>query len=638
MCGICGIVDYSRNPIDGKKIALMRDIMLRRGPDSADTKIFPYAALGHRRLAIIDLSTSGNQPMTNEKGDLWLVLNGEIYNYRELRDELIKAGHCFRSNTDTEVLLHGFEEWGMEALLKRINGMFAFALWDMVHNKLYGARDRLGKKPLYYSVLNNKFFFASDIKSVLSGLGHDVSVSSDSIAKFLYWGYIPGPETIFSEIKHLPPGSWFRFSQDGLRTQRYWSISFSKKTRMTFPEAIEAVDHEIKQAVKRRLYSDVPLGVFLSGGVDSSLITFYMSQLNDSQIRSFSVGFNESAHDERDYAREVAAHCHTKHTEYLGQANSMNILPLLVGEFGQPFGDAAAIPTYLIAQAVRRDVTVALTGDGGDESFAGYSHHQGRYLGGMLSWLMPDNFIKFLVNQTFGAYDTGRDGFMPSAKRFLRYCSNDPFFSFSSPNYWDMEQLGFLCSNQMDAEFDHESILSPAIHALKSFDGDSLIDRALHLDFAMLLPYDYNIKVDVATMANSLEARSPFIDYKVVELAASIQPTFKVKLWERKYLLKQLAARYLPREIIFRPKHGFSVPINEWMRREWVPMAKEILFGKQAKERGLFDLNYIEQCFQEHLTRKKQHGFRLWLLVCLELWFQVVLEQTVKPNEFIANH
>ncbi len=629
MCGINGIVDFSNQPVDPADVELMRDTMIRRGPDGAGLKVLPHVGLGHRRLSIIDLSERGHQPMSNEDGSIWIVCNGEIYNFDELRLELLAKGHVFHSETDTEVLLHGYEEWGLEDLLKRINGMFAFALWDAQKRTLNLVRDRLGKKPLYYCNWGGRFYFSSDIKSIWLALGKNLPISYESVARFLYWGYIPGPNTIFREIYQLLPGSWLKLSRSNCKISRYWHLSFARKQKLQWSEALEALDDELRQAIKRRLYSDVPLGAFLSGGVDSSLVVHYMSQLCDTPVNTFTIGFEANEHDERIHARKVAKVCRTRHTEEIVNAEANSILATLVWEFGQPFGDAASIPTYFMAKAARRYVTVALTGDGGDESFAGYSQHQGRFLGYFLAKLLPAQIIDALLVRAKTSYERGGRDIGSAFKRFLRYASSNPIVSMSSINCWNEEQLKSLWPAAAGQQLiRNEVLLKTSLTAIQEFDGDNPLDKALYMDICSLLPFAYNVKVDVTTMSNSLETRSPFLDYKIVELAASLRTSFKLRPWEKKYILKKLAVRYLPREVVYRPKHGFSVPMDTWVSGSWSTVIRDTVFNTAARQRGLFDFDYLERCWQDHFNRKARHGHRFWLLFCLELWFQFFVDRT----------
>jgi asparagine synthase (glutamine-hydrolysing) len=632
MCGICGIVDYHR-PVDRDVVDRMRDTMANRGPDDADTKILPDAGLGFRRLSIIDLSPRGRQPMSNEDGSIWLVFNGEIYNFESLRSELLRAGHRFTSDADSEVLVHGYEQWGIARLLERVNGMFAFAIWDAPRRTLHLARDRLGKKPLYYGWRSGRFLFASELKALWMTDPGAWAVRSDSIARFLYWTYLPGRETIYEDVLQLLPGHYLTLTPSGQSEQRYWRVSFADKVRGSLAEIVEQTDAMLTAAVRRRLRSDVPLGAFLSGGVDSGYVVSRMADGAAQQVRTFSMGTSDGAHDERRYARRVAEHCRTSHTEFEVTADAWSLLPRLVWEFGQPFGDAACVPTYYVARCARQHVTVALTGDGGDESFAGYSHHQGRYLGALAGHLVPTPVLDLLLRRSTALMDDGRRHWRASAARFLRYAHSDPLVNWGGATTWALHHLPALWAPSQRALADPLVLLGHALAAARDFDGSSPLDRALHHDLSVLLPFGYNVKVDVATMMSSLEARSPFQDREVVEWAARVPAAFKMRPWEKKYLLKRVAARWIPREVVYRPKHGFTIPHDAWFRGEWAAAAHDIIFSAPARARGYFDFDYLEQLWSAHAAGTARHGTRFWLLLWLELWFRMFVDRTLGPED-----
>ncbi len=635
MCGICGILDFTDRPIDTDDVIRMRDMMEPRGPDDAGARVLPRVGLGHRRLSIIDLSPRGHQPMSNEDGSVWLVFNGEIYNFLELRPQLEAAGHQFRSDTDSEVLIHGYEAWGIEGLLERINGMFAFAVWDANRSELLLARDRLGKKPLYYGRTADRLLFSSDIKSLWAYDPDAWKVSPEGIARFLYWRYFPGRETIYEGVRQLLPGHYLRVTPQKQEEVRYWRLSFADKLTGGLDEALDGSEQVIAAAVKRRLRSDVPLGAFLSGGVDSSYVVSWMADGASRPVKTFAMGTADPAHDERGAARIVAAHCRTDHTEFEVSPDAWSILPRLVWEFGQPFGDAAAIPTYYVSEAARRHVTVALTGDGGDESFAGYSQHQAFMLASRVGRWLPNGVIRRLVEGSRTLLDSGSRGKVASAARFLHYVHPDPLVSFAGVNNFWMHHLDGIWPDDATRRrlADREVLIDYARQVWSEFDGHDPLDRALHFDLHLLLPFCYNVKVDVATMMTSLEARSPFQDREVVEFAAKIDPSLKLRSREKKHLLKRVAARRIPREVVYRPKHGFSVPMDGWFLGPWALAAREIVLGDTARARGLFNYAYIERLFDEHRDRRARHGTRLWLLLWLELWFRMFVDQTLAPDD-----
>ncbi len=634
MCGICGIVDFEHGrPIAPELVDRMRDTMKNRGPDDADTKILPHAGLAQRRLSIIDLSPRGRQPMSNEDGSVWLVYNGEIYDFETLRAELLAAGHRFTSDSDSDVLVHGYEEWGIHGLLERINGMFAFAIWDAPKRTLHLARDRLGKKPLYYGWHEGRFLFASELKALWVADPGGWRVRPDSLARFLYWTYLPGRETIYADAFQVLPGHVLTVTANGQREERYWRVSFARKVGGSTDDLVDAADRVVAAAVRRRLRSDVPLGAFLSGGVDSGIVVSCMAEGSAQPVRTFSMGTGDAAHDERTYARRVAEHCRTAHTEFEVTADAWNLLPRLVWEFGQPFGDEACIPTYYVAKSARQYVTVALTGDGGDESFAGYSQHLGRYLGAAVGRVVPQGLLDRWRRGNTALFDAGDRGWRASAARFLRYAQDDPLVNWAGATTWSLHHIPALWSAAHRGLADRDVLLGYALETAADFDGDSALDRALHHDLTVLLPFGYNPKVDVATMMSSLEARCPFQDREVVEWAATVPASAKLRPWEAKSLLKKVAARRLPREVVYRPKHGFSIPHDAWFRGAWAAPARAIIFSDQARSRGFFDFEYLDRLWQAHAAGVGRHGTRFWLLLWLELWFRTFVDRSFGPDD-----
>jgi len=633
MCGICGIVDFGGTPINRSTVDRMRDVMQRRGPDDAGTEVLPFAGLGHRRLSILDLSPRGRQPMSNEDGSVHVVFNGEIYDFDHLRCQLEQDGHRFKSESDTEVLVHGYEQWGIDGLAERINGMFALAVWDAGRRELHLVRDRLGKKPLYYGWFAGRFLFASELKAIWTVAEGRLRVQPEAIARYLYWSYLPGRETIYDDVYQLLPGRILTIAPNGSRERRYWRLSFATKTTAKVDDIEAQTDAIVTAAVRRRLRSDVPLGAFLSGGVDSGYVVSRMSACNasDDPVRTFSMGTSDRAHDERSHARAVADHCGTNHTEFEVTPDAWELLPKLVWEFGQPFGDPACIPAYYVAEHARRHVTVALTGDGGDEAFAGYKQHQGRYLGSLLKPAIPTALLNMMLRRGTALIDDGGDSRLASAARFIRYIHPDPMVNWGGASNWALHHLDALWKPRYRQCTTPESLLAYALEADADFDGTSPLDRALHFDATVLLPFCYNVKVDVATMMSSLEARCPFQDREVVEWAAQIPSRLLMKPWETKALLKRVAARWLPREVVYRPKRGFSLPIDEWFRGPWAPAAKSLIFSEQARDRGFFDYAYLERLWRAHADGTARHGYRFWSLLWLETWLQMFAEGGVSP-------
>jgi asparagine synthase (glutamine-hydrolysing) len=634
MCGICGIVDFSGGPINRATLETMRDEMTRRGPDDAGLLLAPGVGLGHRRLSIIDLSPRGRQPMSTPDGEATIVYNGEIYNFQELREELERGGVRFVSGSDTEVLLHGFRRWGLSTLLERINGMFAFAIWEASSKRLHLARDRTGKKPLYYVSRGDRFAFASEIKALVRAGLTDRRVRREALARFLYWAWIPGEQTIFDDVQSLPPGCYMIVDANSeRRPHRYWDVTFTNKLDLDLTEAMEQTDRVLGDAVRRRLYSDVPLGAFLSGGVDSAYVVSRMVEYAVPPVRTFSIGFDDDYHDERPHAEIVARHLQTRHTVRTVHADAWSLLSRLVWECGQPFGDAAIIPTSYVAQQARQQVTVALSGDGGDESFAGYSQHTGRAWGARLSRWIPGYVLRRLLTAARPLLDSGQRSMVASAARFLRYASRDPSIEWAAANTWGLHHLSALWSHEFRGLADSDMLIDYPRMRMRGFVGDDPLDRALYLDLHVQLPFAYNVKVDVATMYHSLEARCPFLDREVIEWAARLPIRYKLHRGERKWLLKRLAARRVPREVVYRPKHGFSSPLDAWFRGGWARAAQRVVFSPEARQRGYFNFGYLEKLWDEHQAGRAAHGLRFWLLLWLEMWHLMFVDGRLSPGD-----
>jgi asparagine synthase (glutamine-hydrolysing) len=636
MCGICGILDHQGRPIDPSLVDGMRDAMSNRGPDDAGTRVLPLIVLGHRRLSIIDLSPRGAQPMSNEDGSVWLVFNGEIYDFEPLRAQLIELGHLFTSDSDSEVLVHGYEAWGIDGLASRLNGMFAFGLWDSRVRELHLVRDRLGKKPLFYGWHAGRFVFASELKALWMLSPGGWKVRPESVARFLYWTYVPGRETIYQDLYQLLPARILTVKEGGIVERRYWRLSFANKVSAPSAEILHTTDAMLTAAVRRRLRSDVPLGAFLSGGVDSGYVVSRMAATAAEPIRTFSMGTRDAFHDERQAARRVAAYVGSVHTEFEVTPEAWDLLPRLVWEFGQPFADPACIPTYYVAQHARRHVTVALTGDGGDETFAGYSHHLGQYIGAMVGHAMPSASIAMLMRGTSKLLDGGGTSLSGSVARFLRYAHGDPMVKWAAASAWTLHHLPQLWRPAYRELASRAVLLDYALTVDADFDGTSALERAQHLDFGLLLPFCYNVKVDVATMMHGLEARCPFQDRDVVEWSARIPVKLKVRPWETKALLKRIAARWLPREFVYRPKRGFSLPMDAWFRGAWSREAYRIIFSDQARSRGFFEHEYLEKLWTDHVDGRASHGVRFWSLLWLEIWLQMFVDCTVSPESVVS--
>lgn len=631
MCGICGVLYHSTERRAEKPLLQkMVSVLHHRGPDDEGIYLKGHIGLAHRRLSIIDLSPAGHQPMANEDGSIWIVFNGEIYNFLELREELQKKGHRFTSSTDTETIIHLYEERGVECV-HDLRGMFAFAIWDERKKRLFLARDRVGKKPLVYSHTREAFLFASEIKSLLIDPSVPKDIDYTALHHYLTYQYVPSPRTIFTSIQKLPPAHILVYEKENLVVKRYWSLSYQKK--LVLPSLQDYGEHFLelfKEAVKIRLRSDVPLGAFLSGGIDSSLVVAVMSKLMDQPVKTFSIGFEEESYNELPYAKAIAQKYETDHHEFMVRPDALEILPKLVWFYNEPFADSSAVPTYYVSKITKNYVTVTLNGDGGDESFAGYE----RYLADRLAHyysIIPrwvhDRVVKRVVDLLPSS--AHRRSFLRRLKRLLKGIAEVP----------ERRYVRWICffDNEMKEEIytpsfkrqvkDIDSV-ELTVEWYHKADGNDFIDKTLFVDVMSYLPEDLLVKVDIASMANSLETRSPFLDHKVMEYAASLPPDLKLRGMETKYLLKRTLQGLLPREILRRKKMGFGVPLDIWFRRELKEMAYDTLLSKRCRERGYFRREVVQELLDEHALGKMDHSYRIWALLFLELWHTMFIDSS----------
>ena len=619
MCGIAGIIDPLRPP-ERALVESMCSVMKHRGPDGEGFYIDGAAALGHRRLSIIDLG-GGAQPISNEDGTIWLTFNGEIYNFQSLRDDLIARGHRFRTKTDSETIVHAYEEYG-QGCLDRLRGMFSFAIWDSAKKEFFAARDRLGKKPLYYRYSGRRLIFASELKAILQDPGTPRELDPRAVADYFTYHYVPFPGTIFKGINKLPPGHFMKLSlgsgkvSDFFQIRRYWDVKYDPDHSLTEGEWVEAIRAKIEEAVKIRLVSDVPLGAFLSGGIDSSAVVAMMSRAGARPLNTFSIGFKEKDFSETDYARAVSEKFGTIHHEMIVEPDAVGLLPELAWDFDEPFADASAIPTYYVSKMARKHVTVVLSGDGGDEVFAGYR----RYLwaNDMTRYDLVPSSMKRLV---FG----GPAALMPDGMRgkgMLRHMSKDPFQRYAGLNtHADAGYLEGLLSAELLGEL--KGLELPGYWNIRRFyesmDGDYL-SKIQYSDTKTYLAEDILTKVDRASMLNSLETRAPLLDHELVELAARIPSAMKIRKNETKYMLKKAMSGILPDEILYRKKMGFGVPLKHWFKNDLNGYAREVLLSEQARGRGLFNPGYIEGMLDVHAKKGRDMSARIWALLFFEHW------------------
>lgn len=628
MCGICGILDFSEQNVNREILREMCSSFVYRGPDDEGTFASPPVGLGHRRLSIIDLSPAGHQPMSNEDGSLRIVFNGEIYDFEVLRNRLLRSGHTLKSRTDTEAILHLYEDEGTESL-RFLNGMFAFGLWDAPRKRLWLARDRLGIKPLYYSWDGNRLVFASEIKAILKDPSVRKELDLQALDLYLTLNYIPAPWTIFRNIRKLSPGSHLVAEGGRITVESFWHLG-----RTDGPGISGSVEEEkhrlydlLETSVRRRLIADVPLGAFLSGGIDSSIIVALMARNSSRPVKTFSIGFKDlPSFDETEYAREVARFNQTEHYEFkLDHSDILHAFPKVLETFDEPFADSSSVPTYIVSRETRNHVTVALSGDGGDELFAGYRMYRGEYWSGYYG-MVPRLIRNGLIAPFFDLLPDARDNpgleKIRRAKKFVRgmslsfperFCRWREIFAFSQrktllkdPPEEDLF-LALTC-REMEARENR-------------FPGD-LVNLMLYLDTTGLLPGDMLSKVDRMSMLNSLEVRVPFLDYTVVEHVFGIHGSKKLGLRGGKPLLVDTFKEILPAMVHKRPKCGFEMPIAAWLRKELRFLIDEYLREEVVRGTGLFHFPAISRLINDHMTGRRDTSWQLWNLIVFQYWYE----------------
>lgn len=638
MCGICGIVNYNRSPVDKNILGRMNKLLYHRGPDDNGVFISPEtgsgsnAGLAMRRLSIIDLKT-GAQPIHNEDKSLWIVFNGEIYNYIELRKDL-ESKHKFITQSDTEVILHLFEEYG-EGFLGYLRGMFAIAIWDDRKKRLLIARDRLGQKPLYYTWIGDNFYFSSEMKSFLAVPGFKKDININSVDTYLTYQFVASPETIWNNVFSLPAATSMIVDEEKRTTlNRYWNLDFRKKTCLSFEEAKKELFSLVKESTGLRMISDVPLGLSLSGGLDSSVIAALMSGMSNSRIKTFSIGFRQNDFSELKYARMIAERFKTEHHEFIVEPKYVEILDKIVWHYDQPYADCSALPSYYLAEITCAKVKVALNGDGGDENFCGYMKYKAMKLAEMFQFffnIIPVRLLMPLLNRIkiHESSSTGRTRYL---HRFFRAVKEDPALR---NLIWRSRFTDSMKENIYTDEIMKSlkiSSLENNINLFRKAPADNNIDRMLYADIMTVLPDDLLVKIDIASMANSLEARSPFLDHKLLEFTSSIPPEWKLKGLNDKFIMKETFKELLPKEIIAREKHGFSIPLGKWFREELKDFVSDVLLSQRSKERGFFKETSVRDIIKAHMEGKYDHGYCIWMLLMLEMWFKVYIDNDNSPD------
>jgi len=626
MCGITGFISKEKNSLREKREILlgkMCGVITHRGPDEQGTLVRERAALGMRRLSIIDVK-SGQQPIYSEDGNLAIVFNGEIYNFQEVKKELEALGHRFKTNSDTETIVHAYEEFGSDCL-EKLRGMFAFAIWNFREETLFIARDRVGKKPLFYSLTGaGNFVFGSELKTLLAHGEIEKAIDFGALDAYLTFGYVPEEFCIFKNVRKLAPGHFLIFKNGKVHVEKYWDFSYRQTTNIkTEDEYTEALREQIKDAVNVRLISEVPLGAFLSGGVDSSTIVAMMSEISAMPVKTFSIGFHEDSFNELKYARVAAKHFNTEHHEFVVTPDLVDIVDELVWHFDEPFSDSSALPTFMVSKMAREFVTVVLSGDGGDELFAGYTRYViDKKRSGLAS--LPKALRQGVLQRMSEKLPHGARG-----KNYLYNVSLDTIDRYiDSVSQFNTPRKKSLYSKDFQAKLNGG--FGAAERGFKQFAESvatgNAIDNLLYLDSKTYLPGDILTKVDRMSMANSLEARAPLLDHKLIEFVVGIPPELKMKGLETKYILKKAMEGIVPREILYREKQGFGVPIGDWINSQLRERIHADLSDRRTLERGYFEKSYVQILLDEHSKNRRDHSHALWLLWMLELWHRKFID------------
>jgi len=632
MCGICGVVGQA----DEQLVKDMLSRIAHRGPDDegiyiAETSTADRVALGHRRLSIIDLSPAGHEPMTDARQEIWLTYNGEIYNFLELRRELEQRGHAFRSDSDAEVVIYAYREWGRD-FLSRLNGMFAFALWDSRDESLLVARDRLGIKPLYYAETPSVFAFASEIKAILAIPGVEREIDIQSLDQFLTFLWVPDPKTVFRNIYKLPPAHYLVYKNGRAEIFEYWDVKFEEDHSRTESEWIESLREQIARSVKLQMIADVPLGAFLSGGIDSSTIVALMTGITDHKVTTYTFGFRQEdlrydiLEDDVKYSREVGKLFETDYREEFLEPRVMELLPKLIYHLDEPVADPAVITSYLICKAAREKLTVLLSGMGGDEVFAGYPRHLAvklaEYYNIIPSFLSrpvvaampgarPGKFTALFRN----AKKLARSAALPERERYLGYGT---YFTQAEKRSLYSSELA-RTANGFDPYSEHK----------KYFDrvaDEDFINQMLYIDLKTFLPCLNLTYTDKTSMASSLEVRVPLLDHELIEMAARMPARLKLKGLTRKYILKRTAEKWLPRDIVYRKKAGFSAPVRAWLVRDLRDWVEDLLSESAIRERGYFDYKAVRRLIDDNLSGREDNNLKIFQLLTLELWHREFID------------
>jgi asparagine synthase (glutamine-hydrolysing) len=627
MCGICGKLSFREQVIERELIAKMCSTLVHRGPDDERIYTGPHIGLGQRRLSIIDLSRNAAAPLTNEDKTVWVICNGEIYNFQKLRSELTRKGHVFYTRSDTEVIVHLYEDYGIKCLDK-MRGMFALAIWDVKEKRLFAARDRLGKKPFCYTKTRNSFIFGSEIKAIAEDTEVSLSPNFQAIDSYLSYQYVPSPLTAFEGIHKLPPGHYLTCSVDGnLEVHRYWNPSSAQKTKASEQEIREEILRLLRESVRLRMISDVPLGAFLSGGIDSTTVVALMAQESSQPVKTFSIGFEEDNYNELPYARLLAQRYNTDHHEFILKPDVAEVLPLLVKHYNEPFADSSAIPTYYISKVTRQHVTVALSGDGGDENFAGYNRYPS-----VLNWSKFDALPFVMRNLLAGSFKAAFDT-MPYHNTTARLCRGLTMLQSRLKERYLLQistlkpqERRMIYSEKFNNLIAGRNDFEDAVAMYPWNKNIDAMDWMMCHDLNFYLPDCLMVKTDIASMANSLEVRCPLLDHRFVEFAATIPSSMKRNGNDGKVIMKAAAKNLLPSKIFNKHKSGFSIPLAKWFREELADLLKATLLDDRAMRRGLFNPQFIRKMIGEQLAGQRDWSYRLWAFLFLEMWFREFID------------
>ncbi len=629
MCGICGIISLNKEPVNERLVEEMNSTLYHRGPDDEgfyfkNSGRAINVGLGMRRLSIIDLD-SGNQPIYNEDKSIVTVFNGEIYNFRELKENLIKKGHKFYTESDTEVIVHLWEEYGKDCV-KHLNGMFAFTIWDDKKKELFLTRDRIGQKPLYYTQIGQQFYFSSEIKTFLKIPEFEKKINKKAIHYYLTYQYIPTPMTIWKGVKALEPANFMTVRDSGIENiQRYWDIDYRNKTDLSFKQSKEKIRSLLKDATRKRMISDVPLGAFLSGGLDSSIIVGLMSEISDKPVKTFSIGFEEEEFSELEYAKIIADKFNTEHHEFVVDTDFKDLIPDIAENYSQPYADCSALPSYIVAKKTKQHVKVALNGDAGDENYAGYLRYRALKISQYISWaykFMPKKLEKFMLKLIPINKAINPKSMFSYLCRFVKPLREKPALrNLNWHAYFTNDLKDFIYSEDMKGELAGENPYNFLKDLFNNAPAENILDRAMYADIMAYLPDNLMVKMDIATMANSLETRSPFLDHRLVEFNTTLPPEWKLKGFSKsKHILKETFKDYFPPKIMKRRKQGFSIPLGKWFRGDWQNYLKDVILSKKALSRGYFKEESIRKLVNDHVEGRVDHGYCLWALLMLEMW------------------